>query len=199
MNQLWTWATNIQQNHLWMIWRLFGRSTSTFWKVSSLQVSHCSSKSLGSKWPRTEMVMSLKTNDIKEWLFMSRLFFIWSKSSKIWQSYKQLKTATSGWTRSGDQGWSPITAVEYNYLRRWWATPRQLPIQVVIRCSTDQWLSAVKQSLSLTDQSLSDVKQLRLLNRPTIERFVVTWAKVRYCKQKAAMLENVCISEDVCQ
>ena len=77
-------------------------------------------------------------------------------------------------------------------------TPRHLPIQVHIRCSTDQWLSALKQSLSLTGQSLSDVKQLGLLNRPTIQRFLFTWVKVRYCKQ-AAMLKNICLLEDVCQ
>ena len=50
--------------------------------------------------------------------------------------------------------------------------PRQLPVQVGIRSSTDQWLSAVKQLVCSTDQSLSDVKEPAFLNGPMVKQYL---------------------------
>ena len=51
-------------------------------------------------------------------------------------------------------------------------TPRQLPIRVGIRSSTDQWLSAVEQLVCSTDQSLSDVKEPAFLNGPMVKQYL---------------------------
>ena len=52
------------------------------------------------------------------------------------------------------------------------ASTRQLPVQVGIHSSTDQWLSAVKQLVCSTDQSLSDVKETAFLNGPMVKQYL---------------------------